>query len=474
MEVVILNLGLFVLLQVVVNKMYVITIQMSVNEGRKSGGFWGLVEQKGPWKPTANDLARSHRPQPNKKTGGGIQIGGTKNAGHAGWYASINPQVEPSALPPPPRPSQYVQRSVMMTPLAMPKSARGSILRNAPVESVRPVPDSFQKPGNTYISHFYQSGVEAPRVKEESPVKFEKGIGTDTIYADDIAQQTDFTNVQEGGFQTDPPNLQNGGFQTESVNLKEGGFQTDRPNLKEGGFQTDAPNLKQTGFQTDTKPILESANQTDPIINDIEMEPPRDQSSSSSQTDPWIEDTVMTIETELVRYGYSPNSDLFQLIDSIPSMDIPDARNLLRDFVRGRLPNVPRTSSYDFEQAKREFEEFTTKRRGNRPTASEPRRESSSKNRPMFDFVNRPEIKTPSSSKDTKRRTTGMSPAQLFYEDKRKLEKLTKYKEKLEARNKPVPKTILDQIYQAEQDIKKHETKIRNMEKRKGKQKAKD
>lgn len=152
---------------------------MSVNQGRLAGGFWGLVEQKGPWKSTANDAARSQRSQPSKKTGGGISIGGTKNAGHAGWYASINPQVDPNVLPSPPRPSQYVQKSIIVPSTMMPKTVKGSILRNAPTETLRPEPSGVQKAGHNYVPHFQPSGEEAPRVNETPSLMGESSISSD-------------------------------------------------------------------------------------------------------------------------------------------------------------------------------------------------------------------------------------------------------------------------------------------------------
>ncbi len=135
---------------------------MSVNQGRLAGGFWGLVEQKGPWKSTATDVSRSQRSQPSKKTGGGIEIGGTKNAGHAGWYASINPQVDPNVLPSPPRPSQYVQKSIIVPSTMMPKTPKGTVLRNNPIETMKAESVGVQKAGNRSQQHFQLGEEEQP------------------------------------------------------------------------------------------------------------------------------------------------------------------------------------------------------------------------------------------------------------------------------------------------------------------------
>lgn len=136
---------------------------MSVRVSTTRGNFWGLVEQKGPWKSTATDIMRSQRNQPSKQSGGGIQIGGTKNAGHAGWYASMNPNVDATIAPPLPKPSQYVQKSIIVTPRTMKKGVKGSILYNSPIESMRSETTSIQRPPQV----FQQSQQEATGRKEE-------------------------------------------------------------------------------------------------------------------------------------------------------------------------------------------------------------------------------------------------------------------------------------------------------------------
>lgn len=200
---------------------------MSVNQGRLAGGFWGLVEQKGPWKTTSNDAARSHRSQPSKKTGGGIEIGGTKNAGHAGWYASINPQVDPNVLPSPPRPSQYVQKSIIVPSTMMPKTPKGTVLRNAPTETMRHDPSGVQKAGHNYVPHFQPSGEEAPRENETPSLMGESSVASDESMMDsedykafeqriyeatrppqyEFATQTELKENQDFGLQTSPKTM---------------------------------------------------------------------------------------------------------------------------------------------------------------------------------------------------------------------------------------------------------------------------
>ena len=135
---------------------------MSVLHNGSRGGFWGLVEQKGPWKTTQTDIERSHQYKPNKNTGGGIQIGGTKNAGHAGWYASMNPHVDPNYSLPPPKPSAYVQKSIITAPVMMTKGPRGTVLRNSPIETIKTESVGVQKAGNRTQQHFQLGEEEQP------------------------------------------------------------------------------------------------------------------------------------------------------------------------------------------------------------------------------------------------------------------------------------------------------------------------
>ena len=166
-----------------------------------TGSFWGLVEQKGPWKSTSNDAARSHRSQPSKKTGGGIPIGGTENSGHAEWYAGIKPKVDPNVMPPPPGPSQYVQKSIVGPATMMPKAPKGRILRNTVVETIRPEPSGVQKPGQHYVPHFQPSGEEAPRVNEIPSL--EQDV-PDLMSDSDISSYTDSSYFSTSDYRDDP------------------------------------------------------------------------------------------------------------------------------------------------------------------------------------------------------------------------------------------------------------------------------
>ncbi len=185
------------------------------------GSFWGLVEQKGPWKTTPTDQERSHYPTPNKKAGGGIQIGGTENAGHAGWYASINPKLDGTIAPSMPNPSRYTQSSIIVKSSLMPKTAAGSIIRNSETSSIRNDSPSVQKPGQTSVQHFYQSEVETPRSENPSLMGETESIPTnqtnsenqgESLYFSQDEQSplhqdataADIPRVQESGLTVDP------------------------------------------------------------------------------------------------------------------------------------------------------------------------------------------------------------------------------------------------------------------------------
>lgn len=68
----------------------------------RSSSFWGLVQQKGPWKSTASDRERAK--QSSRPTvGGGIPAGGTKHAGFAGYEQTMTPyQMDARGAPPKP------------------------------------------------------------------------------------------------------------------------------------------------------------------------------------------------------------------------------------------------------------------------------------------------------------------------------------------------------------------------------------
>ena len=73
--------------------------------------MWGLVQQRGPWKTTRNDLRNTK--QGTAVAGGGIGFGGTKNAGAGNWASSTSIYQQNGSRPPP-KMSVWAQRSVMI------------------------------------------------------------------------------------------------------------------------------------------------------------------------------------------------------------------------------------------------------------------------------------------------------------------------------------------------------------------------
>lgn len=116
---------------------------MSVNQGRKAGGFWGLVEQKGPWNPAPSDLKRS----------GSSSL--LKHAGHGNFHTSIEPGTLGNKIPSAVIP-QYKQKSIYTSsPLVTPKTAKGRMIHNNFIESMVRKPMGTQKAGHGNQTDFY-------------------------------------------------------------------------------------------------------------------------------------------------------------------------------------------------------------------------------------------------------------------------------------------------------------------------------
>lgn len=130
----------------------------------RPSGFWGLVEQKGPWKPTANDVRRSMTSNPAT----------TKHAGHAGFYSNLRPSDLGNKMPPVVVP-KYTQKSVKTgMPLGTPKTAKGRIVHSYPVESMTAKQTGVQKAGYANVNvptGFHvggdSDGPDAPPYQEE-------------------------------------------------------------------------------------------------------------------------------------------------------------------------------------------------------------------------------------------------------------------------------------------------------------------
>ena len=87
---------------------------MSVVERNSNSSFWGLVQQKGPWKMTAQDY--KHQSSARGIGGTSLGRGGTLHAGHGSYEVTLHPYQQ-NARKPPPKMSKWAQRRVVTKPL---------------------------------------------------------------------------------------------------------------------------------------------------------------------------------------------------------------------------------------------------------------------------------------------------------------------------------------------------------------------
>jgi len=95
--------------------MVVIKREMSLVERSSVGGgnFWGLVQQRGPWKTTRVDIQNSKESmKQDKVAGGGVGEGGTLHGGHGNYKEVVNPYAV-NGKQSTPAPSKIALRSVV-------------------------------------------------------------------------------------------------------------------------------------------------------------------------------------------------------------------------------------------------------------------------------------------------------------------------------------------------------------------------
>ena len=124
---------------------------MSLVERSSVGGgnFWGLTQQKGPWRTTPADVRNAKASMKQKSTiGGGVGNGGTLHAGHGNYSVTMTP-ADRDAWKSPPPPSQYATRSVMMPHAYMKKPVAGGVSVLSPTAMTLGVmkPDDVGKAG---------------------------------------------------------------------------------------------------------------------------------------------------------------------------------------------------------------------------------------------------------------------------------------------------------------------------------------
>lgn len=86
-------------------------MSLVINKTFPHSDYWGLVQQKGPWRSTAADV-RAARMRGKLNIGGGVGAGGTRHAGNASHLTVMTPY-QLSARGNAPMPSQYVQQRVV-------------------------------------------------------------------------------------------------------------------------------------------------------------------------------------------------------------------------------------------------------------------------------------------------------------------------------------------------------------------------
>ncbi len=129
-----------------------------------TGGYWGLVQQKGPWKSTAADVARSILGDKAPHLGGGLGVGGTKHAG-AAYYMSYTNPTSLSGRFPVPRPGVYRQDMVVAAlPLAMRLASQPPGRMPAPLTHAR-----------QEVSQRLQDEVQYPRHPDNDPMRLMAG-----------------------------------------------------------------------------------------------------------------------------------------------------------------------------------------------------------------------------------------------------------------------------------------------------------
>lgn len=98
--------------------------------------YWGLVQQRGPWRETRSDLKHLKDVSPVWK-GGGVPAGGLPHAGHGNWLQSMGPldQAGPYPYPPLPKPSSWAVRTPLITRGVAPPGHRRGRGRGIPIPS---------------------------------------------------------------------------------------------------------------------------------------------------------------------------------------------------------------------------------------------------------------------------------------------------------------------------------------------------
>lgn len=428
---------------------------MSVNQGRKAGPFWGLVEQKGPWKSTKTDVERSHRVKPSKNTGGGIPIGGIKNAGHASWYASIHPKNDVAVLPPPPKPSRYVQKSIIQNNVSLPqKVTTGRVVHQSPVESYRPDITPVQRPGAYYQPNFFPpseygtarggppSLMSFSESEDSSINSLEYKLFEDRLYNSlgganrDISSSTQQTQTESDQREQE--------MQTETDPREREMYLSQREQEMQNAW-----NQREQEMQ-----MYLSQNNFNPIEN---QEVPID-TSSYSPTRLAIEDAIMTRDTTTSPISVDTVLAIEDAMMTATESPLPINQVVgLIDYIQENEPQLLQTSSTtnytqnDFNQAVRDFQDFSKSRR-QKPKTRDSNPQSEPSNTKTETNKRKPSVDTPNRVTS---QSTGLSQLQQLNETMRALRLLQRREENLKKNGKKIPTALIKQILNLEREIKK-------------------
>lgn len=141
--------------------------------------FWGLVQQKGPWKTTRSDQERTSQSKP-EYGGGGTGAGGTIHAGHGNWQQVMTPnQINGSSAPL--QPSDYAMRSAVMGLVDMKKQTKmGRVKGKLTLASRAP----FQ------TGHKMAPYREEVRYDQPGPIKVQVPLYVQGSFISEIQKQT--------------------------------------------------------------------------------------------------------------------------------------------------------------------------------------------------------------------------------------------------------------------------------------------
>lgn len=182
--------------------------------------MWGLVQQRGSWKTTRNDLRNTK--EGTAVAGGGIGFGGTKNAGAGNWASSTSIYQQNGSRPPP-KMSVWAQRSVMIQdvgfyPKPVPRSSQHHYILSGgrSTSGLGPKKDTpAAKPVGPIEAIVPVGPKSVGQTQTDRVSTMEAGVGDGRQYMDAATEDRRETNIMET--QTEESELQANTFASETV-----------------------------------------------------------------------------------------------------------------------------------------------------------------------------------------------------------------------------------------------------------------